>query len=553
MKASRITTTLVLLLFAGIVQAVTSLPEQIRSELEDSLYPFARVVPDYKRPATNAPRFAVADFRVSSDELSGISRAISEILRYRIQYVPDVRLYMPAPHLIYIDAQTEPVTTHPLLTSRIAFQHLHKALGIESVLTGSLAFNGKEYALSTELIDLLNDNNHLQRDWHFTTAELPAALIDISKWVYHSLGVDLTPEENAYLEDKKSLRPQAIADFLQHYTEFQDLKGPLKMELSNQLQKQHPEFVLFAIYALQNRVYATNLDEAYTNLEHYKNLRSQHPGNAGVELASYSAMEIDALPKHIVASRISSMKDMAKKNPHDPSIMITLADALVKNGSSLDGITTMLEAVERWPNQYRAWWSLAWALNQHAWQLRGHSMWRDVPEHAKGKFKSLMYLSNLASDTALALNPSNGQLWNLKLSALGSVNGFSENLIEVFDKAVSLAPDDASIYETALNFSSKKWGGTTKARKHIIELAIKNNPEEAWPAAMRNHFMSDFDGSKEGLGPSAFERYLKKVIDHPYTWKLILICIGLILWVAYTLGRKSANEKSDPRDDTSHY
>lgn len=174
-------------------------------------------------------------------------------------------------------------------------------------------------------------------------------------------------------------------------------------------------------------------------------------------------------------------------------------------------------------------------------------MWRDVPEHAKDKFKTLTYLADQATDAALTLNPASGQLWNLKMSNLGSVNGFSEELLEVFDKAATLAPKDGGIYETALNFSTEQWHGNPEARRHIIELAMKNNREQAWPSTMRKHFIADFDGSNEGLGPSAFERYLKKVIDHPLTWKLVLWFIGLILWIAYTLGKKRQGEARPAR------
>jgi hypothetical protein len=226
-------------------------------------------------------------------------------------------------------------------------------------LTGSLAIEGNGYTLTAEIVDLTNDDTITQRGWQFSSAELPAALIGISEWVYHSLGVELTPAERAYLEDKKSLRLQGIDDFILHYTELQEDNSPTKTDLINALQKQHPDFVLFGIYALHNRIYATSLDDAYKNLELYKTLRSQYPGNVGIELESYRAMEIESLPKHIVAARIKNLETLMNKNPQDPTIMINFADALVKNGISLDGIATMLEAVERWSGQFRAWWTWA--------------------------------------------------------------------------------------------------------------------------------------------------------------------------------------------------
>lgn len=543
----------VLLLFAGVLHASVPLTEQVRSELEDVLYPFTSVVPGYQRPAVSAPRIAVAEFRVSSDELLSWSQAISEILRYRIQYVPDVRLYMPAPYNTYLDAQANAVTGRALLTGYSAFQNLNKALGIDLVLTGSVAFNGNEFALTAELVDAVNEGRTLQREWHFPPEDLPAVLISISEWVYHSLGVELTPKQLAYIQDKKSLDRQAIDDFVLHYSELQVLKGPLKRDKVNQLQRQYPNFILLAMYALQNRVYANNLDEAYKNLELYESLRSVHRGNAGIELESYRMMEIGVLPKHEVAARINGLKNLVKENPQDPTIMINFADALVKNGSTLEGIATMLEAVERWPNYYRAWWSLGWALNQHAWQLRGNSMWRDVPERAKEKFKILSHLSDLAIDEALALNPRNADLWELKISTLGSIDGFSQELMEVFDRAVQIAPKEKGIYDNALNFAAQKWGGTSEARVHIIELASKNNPEAAWPGVMRHQNISDFNSSnerhdvneggqylKEHFDVAEVKRYLKELIDNPNTWKMATVFIGIVLWLFFARARRSA-------------
>lgn len=542
-----------LLLFTGVLQASAPLTEQIRIELEDELYPFESIVPGYKRPAASAPKIAVAEFRASSDELVSWSQAISEILRYRIQYVPGVRLYMPAPYYTHTDAQAETGTQRPLLTSRSAFQNLNKALGIESVLTGSVEFNGTEFALTAELVDTAKERETLQRVWHFPFENLPTILISISEWAYLSLGVELTPEQRAYLQDEKSLDHQAIEDFVSHYSELQALKGPLKRDLINQLQKQHPDFIILAIYALHNRAHANNLDEAYKNLELYEKLRSSHPGNAGVELESYRAMEIGALPKHEVAARINNIKNLVKANPHDPTIMINFADALVHNGNSLEGIATLLEATARWPDQYRAWWSLGWALNRHAWQVRGNSMWRDVPERAKGKFKTLSHLSDLAIDEALTLNPRNARLWNQKINTIGSINGFSEELMATFNKAIELAPNDKGIYDSAMNYSADKWGGNAKARRHILASASKNNPDAAWPVAMRNHISLDSDDSKGPLADTKAWQSLKKLINHPDAWKLLIVFIGILLWLVYFLGKKSAQNEAEFRDNRSDY
>ena len=418
-------------------------------------------------------------------------------------------------------------------------------MGIESVLTGSVAFNGKEFTLIAEIVDVAKEGETIQQQWTFPPEDLPSVLIGISEWVYASQGVELTAQERAYLKDEKTLDHEAIEDFISLYSELQELKGPLRRDKINQLREQHPDFVMFAIYALFNRIYAQNLDDAYKNLEQYESLRSGYQGNAGIALESYRAMEIDVLPKHKVATRLMDLKNLLKEQPNDPTLIVVLADALVNNGNSLEGIATLLEAVEHWPNFYRAWWSLGWALNKHSWQVRGDSMWRDVPEKAKKEFQTLSLLANLAIDEALTLNPLSAALWNLKINTLGAADGYSDELMGVFEKAVKLAPKEQSIYKNALNYSAKKWYGTAEARRHIIELAIQNNPEESWPVILRNRHLVDFEPPEKRLGANKFEQYLKYLIDHPHLWKVVIVFIVAAFWLTFWLGRRSAGKQKE--------
>ena len=116
-------------------------------------------------------------------------------------------------------------------------------------------------------------------------------------------------------------------------------------------------------------------------------------------------MEIEALTKHEVSWRLDKMRKLVVANPNDPTIMFNYADALIKNGETYEGIAIMLETVQRWPEQYRVWWSLGWALNRHAWQVRGNSVWREVPKRAQQEFTALSLLADKVVDKALELNP----------------------------------------------------------------------------------------------------------------------------------------------------
>lgn len=399
--------------------ASTPISDQVKHLLADELYPVSSVLPGYRRPLENAPRFAVAELRTHSDARRIWSQAVSEILRYRIQYVPGVRLYMPAPYNTHADAQVDESTERPLLTDTQSFKSLHRTLGIEKVLTGRVDFSGNKIALNLDLVKADSGRVLAQRDWSFPADELPAVLIETSRWVFGELGVKLSAEEMSYLEDRKTLTLAAVEDFVDNYEAFTRLNKPLRRDKIRQLREDHPDFILLAIYALHSRAYATNLDDAYQNLDLYEDLHSTYRGNAGVALEMFRVMQSSALPQHKRAGRLKKMKDLASANPQDPTIMISCASALVDSGATHEAIAILLETVERWPEQYRAWWTLGWALWEHGWQIRGNSYWRDVPERAKQEFTSLIILANRALDEALKRNQRSSGLWGMKIKAVG--------------------------------------------------------------------------------------------------------------------------------------
>lgn len=551
-------------LFTCALYASQSLTTQIKTELEDELYPLSSVLSGYKRPSTAAPKFAVADFRVSKDELHNRSKAISEILRYHLQYVPGVRLYMPASYSTYEDSQLKMngKGSQVLLTSRGAFKGLNSALGIETVLTGKLDINGTQHIISAELVEALSGKVILKREWTFLKKELSKTLISLSEWVFVSLGVELTHSEQAYLKNRNILDQKALESFISHYSELINLKGPVKREQINKLQSEHPQLVVLAIYALHNRAYADNLDKAYKNLEFYKRMRLQNAGNAGVALESYRMMEIGSLPKHEVAKRLSAMKDLVIANQVDPTILINYAEGLVHNGSSLDGIVILLEGVDRWPQNYRVWWSLGWALNQHSWQVRGHSKWRDVPELAKDKFKIMSHLADGAIDKALEINARNGVLWSQKIRTMGSLNGYSAELMQIFDMAVKLIPTEKRIYDVTWNYASNKWGGNVSSRRHVADLAIKHNPNAGWPIVMQNYIKLNDDVNTKVINnePNNLKeikldlRQIKEIVN-AYVggsdlWKIIalIIVVIVILWTMFSLGKQSAENEAIRKD-----
>lgn len=538
----KIAAALVLLLCGNAAQAYSQLAEKVRHQLGNEYYPIERVLPDYQKPRTDAPRFAVAEFRAGSEDLKLWSQAIGEILTYRIQYVPGSRLYMPAPYNRHVDAgiDFDVNEDRPLLTGAAEFGNLHRALGIDTVLTGEVRSEGENLVLAVELVDAKSGEQKARRAWKFAETRLPDLLIKTTKWVYQTLGVELTQNELAYVEDRTSLEYDAVRAFVDNYRAIYRLDTPLRSEKIRKLHEDYPNLPLMSAYALHARPPARNLDEAYRKLEHSEEIRFRYAGNAGVELESYRVIEIEGLPRHEVSKRLHQMRKLVARNPQDPTIMIVFSDALVKNGETLEGISVGLEAIERWPGNYRAWWSLGWSLNRHAWQVRGDSIWRDVPDRAKGQFTLFSEYSDQAVDQALSMNPYAPMLWSMKINSMGSKDGYSSELMKTFDKAIEVGPRNRWAYENALNYATGKWGGNASARKHIIEVAEQNNPGAAWVEAMKKRHVVDLDNWQQRLGTSPVEIFIKEILDHPSGKFIGAIVIIMVLVLVFQLGRKWA-------------
>lgn len=545
-----------LALVPNAASAAVQLIDKTRNELKNELYPVSDVLPGYKHPDYEVQKFAVTEFRVNNDELRVWSRVFAEVLRFRVQYIPGVRLYMPAPGNTHEDAQRKGSINKPLLTDQAAFKSLNSTLGIESVLTGFVEKPGDQYKLTVELIEAISGKEILSHQWEFTSNESGGVINEIAIWIYSSLGIELTPLELTYLNDEKHVNSEAINDFISNYSRLLQLEGKAKSKAILELQKKYPDFTLLAIYAMRNRTRAQNLDEAYRNLDLYKQLRELNPDNVGVGIYSYGSMDVDVMPNHEVSARLINMKNLVVENPHDPTIFVRLADTLIGNGSTLEGISILLEAVTRWPDNYRAWWSLGWALNQHAWQVRGDSFWKHVPERAKTQFRSLTILADATIDKALKLNNRNGGLWNMKLNSLGSVDGYSSKIIETFDTAIEFAPTDQRIYNSAMNYSADKWGGNARSRQYIIKMAIQNNPEEIWPEVLQQRYQVSLEKSDGEFQIKDIEygidnllSYLQELDEGRANLKYFVMIIIVVLWLTYSFGKWIGRRELDAYQD----
>ncbi len=91
--------------------------------------------------------------------------------------------------------------------------------------------------------------------------------------------------------------------------------------------------------------------------------------------------------------------------------------------------------------------------------------------------------------------------------------GYTYELRKLFKYTTELEPHNSRPYDIALNFYSKKWGGSNRAQKQLLELAIKNNPNSEWVEEIRKKWAPNISISSSS----------------PYIWILALLIFGLII------------------------
>lgn len=506
---------------------------QIKSELKGELYSSEYIVPNIGSGTSTAIKLAVAEF-IASDDLISESQMLATILRYNLQYSPKISFFMPDPMNTRLDAGLQADQPDVLLVGQKNFSYLQESLGVEWVLTGALELTGSEYQLEVKVVNAETGTRLNKHKWTFLLADSAAALQDVVHWVY-----ELFP---GYAQSPTlSETSGSITAALNAAEEIKTLSGPLRRDRSKELQRQFPHSLSLAVFAIYSRVYAVSAEQAYENLEFYDQVLNSNPDNVGLQLSILRYMEDELLPKAETEKKLKALKKLASENPQDSTILLNVADALIAKGDTTHAISLMLKAVEQWPNNYRSWWSLSWALNSYAWQVRGNKKWRDVPAKSRGRYITLGDLADRSIDEALKLNPRNGQLWSQKINTYGSLKGYTDKLLVAFDRAIKTAPKNKQIYDNAMNFSTKQWGGTKSARQHIFDMAIENNPGEAWPVAMKNYFAPELDTKQEAedlLDLSDTEKVIG-YFEYLRDWRVIFLLIVAVLWLAFALGRRS--------------
>ncbi len=455
---------------------------EIKELLEDPLPPLTNVLPGYSRPSEQAPTLVVADLTSENEDTMPWGNAIGRVLRRKIMFAPKILLYMPDIHVLRDDAWKYGMPERDVLRSLESLQLIGQRLGIKNALTGHIEIQEPRFKLDMSLRRL--PSGEIYKNLHYSgdVSQLPETLSIIAIEIYKSLGVRIDQKAKDYLLLKNPVTFNDIKDFTH-----------ILLEIRNK-----PRVEAFAIVKrfMDKGVHLPAASALYLYyMEPDKDLRSylkrldgvaaSFPEDVGIELTVASYMGYKDAPD-LVKEKIRRFQKIIRENPQDPSAMIKFTDFLASYGYTLAALVVSIETLERWPDQYRAWWNMSYALVEYAWQLRGIKFWAEVPEKGKRMFPPLKDLADKAVDKALTYNHDNANLWVQKM---GTIASYTSELLECFHRAIQLDPHNRNAYAAALNFSLPQWGGSYEAQEEVWKLALKNNAGQSWLEEIRKKYM----------------------------------------------------------------
>jgi tetratricopeptide (TPR) repeat protein len=220
-------------------------------------------------------------------------------------------------------------------------------------------------------------------------------------------------------------------------------------------------------------------------LKRLDDVGKRFPSDAGIQLSVATAVGYKATGT-LRRDMIKRLQSLVKENPNDPTSITSLAELLNEDYQHFEAMTLCEEAIKRWPNLYRVWWTTSYVINHYAGYLRGMKSWSEVSSKGKRLWHPLRDLAYQAVNRAIELHPYVPQLWVQKMYAISE---YSQEMMNCFYKAIEYGPHYDRAYIAALIFTMPQWGGSAEAQQEVYDIALKNNPYAPWLEKIKRELM----------------------------------------------------------------
>lgn len=208
-------------------------------------------------------------------------------------------------------------------------------------------------------------------------------------------------------------------------------------------------------------------------------------------MTPYSGEYLGQINRNNVTWINKHLKVIISHNPKDLMALTRIADVLSSASEGLGGLAISVAILERWPESYMSWWSLASTLRKYAGELRGNDYWVDVPDRGKIMSPILQKIAYVAINQAIEMNPQSYSMHVQKMQIIIRSRNSRQEFMETFHEAVKISPKRMGAYSTGLYYTLPRWRSTFEEHKEIWETAKKPNSEEKWFQDILKRFNSD--------------------------------------------------------------
>lgn len=431
------------------------------------------VVPGYERPKGVVPSLLVGDFM--SDGVDGYEWGglVGYMLRWRLGYTAPVQLRMPDYNTFRTDTWYEGVAPGDQGRGMASLNTAAQRLGIKHILSGEMRVEAGQFYLNAYLTKAgtkaaLNKYVH-----QGALDQLSDTLNEMASAVFVDLGVEPVPEIRTRIAPRlltaSHLKQAAWWMSRDNWATEQERKQAL-----TQLWIQGERILPIAAAYMYHLPWGDDVTAYHLQLDR---MRGIYSGDVGIRLASarYRRWSEDSPTQ--IQDKITRLKKLVSDHPNDPNMMIILGDELARASLTQEALVVCMEALKRWPDNYRVWWNMAYALNRHAWLVRGNSYWSEVSERGKRLFPQFKHLAREAMEVAVEMNPDNAKL---HVTRMAIANGNNATMRESFRRAIDINPQHREAYEEAAKFTMRRWGGSYALQRKVFELAQENIQDPKW-------------------------------------------------------------------------
>lgn len=487
--------------------------QQVLTALEQTPPPaMTEIVPDYSRPEGTPTGLVVADLENAPGTEGDWGKAVGQILRWDLAYAYRPALRTADFGSYYQDAFTPDTPRAAVGRSSKDAALAAARLGLDHTLAGRIAVGDSRFELALTLQRVADQGNVETFRMSGALAELPGALDGVAPRVYAALGLgapDAQPQRAALLNAEK------LQELVTALSVAPDAPRDERAERVQRLWADGVQTPLTAAHRLQYIEVST--PQAY--LDQLDAVRAQFPDDDGLDLM---VARLAPFRDGLLESKRQRLARLIVRRPHDPTPMLILADAYSDSENALGGVALAREAARRWPENYRSWWALGYALMEYGWEQRGTGYWQDVPKAGQNLFPVLKRLAGRAADKALARQRDNSNLWVLKMYTIGA---YGDEFMQAYETAIRLDPQNRRAYEMALNYTLPQWGGSYEIQYAVWAAAEEAISDPTWRDKMRAMY----------VGQQPFgQRWMHKagrLAASPIAWTLLTLVVlvaGLI-------------------------